>query len=117
MPELPGSVRYVAIDFNRQNLAEVLDRNEFNRGQPTIFVWEGVTNYLSSEAMDAVLRYVGAAPQAREWRSHMCIATPLMGPQDLRMQTGSLVMSRSLASVGALVLFPRSCPLTSASED
>ena len=66
MPKLPGNVRYVEIDFNRQNLAEVLDRNEFDRGQPTIFVWEGVTNYLSGEGVDAVLRYVGGcAPGTR----------------------------------------------------
>lgn len=62
----PATYGYVEIDFNRQNLAEVLDRNEFDRGQPTIFVWEGVTNYLSDEAVDAVLCYVGGcAPGTR----------------------------------------------------
>jgi methyltransferase (TIGR00027 family) len=56
--ELPGNVRYVEIDFDRQDLAEAVERSGFDRGQPSIFVWEGVTNYLSGEAVDAVLRYV-----------------------------------------------------------
>jgi methyltransferase (TIGR00027 family) len=56
--ELPRNVRYVEIDFDRQNLAEALEHNGFDRGQPTIFVWEGVTNYLSAEAVEAVLYYV-----------------------------------------------------------
>lgn len=29
---------------------------------PTIFLWEGVTNYLTANAVDAVLRYVAAFP-------------------------------------------------------
>jgi len=55
---LPGNVRYVEIDFDRQNLAEALEPKGFDRGQPSIFVWEGVTNYLSAEAVNAVLCYV-----------------------------------------------------------
>jgi len=55
---LPGNVRYVEIDFDRQNLTEALEQRGFDRGQPSIFVWEGVTNYLSAMAVDAVLCYV-----------------------------------------------------------
>jgi methyltransferase (TIGR00027 family) len=54
----PDNVRYVDIDFERQNLAEALENKGFDRGQPSVFVWEGVTNYLSAEAVDAVLCYV-----------------------------------------------------------
>jgi methyltransferase (TIGR00027 family) len=56
--KLPGNVRYVEVDFDRQQLAEALENNGFDRGQPSVFVWEGVTNYLSADAVDAVLRYV-----------------------------------------------------------
>jgi methyltransferase (TIGR00027 family) len=56
--KLPPNVRYVEIDFDRQKLAEQLEQKGFDRGQPSIFVWEGVTNYLSAEAVNAVLRYV-----------------------------------------------------------
>jgi len=56
--EFPGNVRFVEMDFDRQSLAEALEKKGFDRGQPTIFVWEGVTNYLGSAAVDIVLRYV-----------------------------------------------------------
>jgi methyltransferase (TIGR00027 family) len=54
----PADVRFVEIDFDRQNLAETLHRAGFDSGQPAIFVWEGVTNYLTASGVDAVLRYV-----------------------------------------------------------
>jgi methyltransferase (TIGR00027 family) len=56
--ELPNNVRYVEIDFERQKLAAVLELNGFDRAQPSVFVWEGVTNYLSAEAVDAMLSYI-----------------------------------------------------------
>ena len=56
--KLPANVRFVQIDFDRQSLAETLQQEGFDSGQPAIFVWEGVTNYLTASAVDAVLRYV-----------------------------------------------------------
>lgn len=56
--QLPPSVRFVDIDFACQNLAEGLRGAGFVCEQPAVFVWEGVSNYLSSSAVDAVLRYV-----------------------------------------------------------
>jgi methyltransferase (TIGR00027 family) len=56
--KLPGNVRYVEIDFDRQKLAEQLDLSGFDRGQPSFFIWEGVTNYLSADAVDTVLSYL-----------------------------------------------------------
>lgn len=58
--EWPANVRLVDIDFERQHLAERLRVAGFDREQPTMFVWEGVTNYLTASAVDAVLRYVAA---------------------------------------------------------
>jgi methyltransferase (TIGR00027 family) len=64
--QLPANVRFVEIDFDRQSLAETLQRAGFDSGQPAIFVWEGVTNYLTASAVDAVLRYVaGCAAGSR----------------------------------------------------
>ena len=58
LEKLPVNVRFVAIDFDRQSLAETLQKAGFDSGQPSIFVWEGVTNYLTANAVDALLRYV-----------------------------------------------------------
>jgi methyltransferase (TIGR00027 family) len=58
LPMLPGNVHFVAIDFNRQRLPEVLASAGFDPARPAVFLWEGVTNYLTAEAVDAVLSFV-----------------------------------------------------------
>lgn len=59
LPVIPENVRFAVIDFNRKSLPEVLNDNGFDTAAPTLFLWEGVTNYLTEEAVDAVLRYAG----------------------------------------------------------
>ena len=54
----PPNVRFVEIDFACQNLADALRKAAFGSDEPAIFVWEGVSNYLTAGAVDAVLRYV-----------------------------------------------------------
>lgn len=54
-------VQFVNIDFNTQSVADVLSRTGFDKTQSTCFVWEGVTNYLSPEAVDGVLRQIAQA--------------------------------------------------------
>lgn len=57
---LPAHVVYVGVDFNRQTLAEAMEPSGFDPTVRTFFIWEGVTNYLTAEAVDATLRYVRA---------------------------------------------------------
>ncbi len=52
---LPKAVRFLGIDFNRQSAGEVLHEAGFDATRPACFIWEGVTNYLSAEAVDRVL--------------------------------------------------------------
>ena len=49
---LPEHIRYLGIDFNTQSIAEVLLEAGFDNSRPACFVWEGVTNYLTAEAVD-----------------------------------------------------------------
>ncbi|HMI53651.1 MAG TPA: SAM-dependent methyltransferase [Candidatus Saccharimonadales bacterium] len=58
LPGVPEHVRFVESDFNRLGLAEALRRAGFEPSRPAVFLWEGVTNYLTAEAVDSVLRYV-----------------------------------------------------------
>jgi methyltransferase (TIGR00027 family) len=58
---LPKQVQFVSIDFNTQSVADVLSRAGFDETQPTCFVWEGVTNYLSPQAVDGILRQIAQA--------------------------------------------------------
>jgi methyltransferase (TIGR00027 family) len=65
LPQLPEDVHFVPMDFDRQSLSNALDRFGFDSRCPTAFLWEGVTNYLTTDGVDSVLRYVaGCAPDS-----------------------------------------------------
>jgi methyltransferase (TIGR00027 family) len=55
---LPSSVLYIPIDFNSQTLQDVLTQPHFSLNEKTLFIWEGVTQYITHEAADAVLRFI-----------------------------------------------------------
>ena len=55
--QLPAHVRFVAVDFDHDDLAVALDRAGFRAGRPTFVLWEGVASYLTSEAVDATVRW------------------------------------------------------------
>jgi methyltransferase (TIGR00027 family) len=57
---LPAQLCFVPIDFETQNLGATLLAAGFSRERPTLFIWEGVTYYLSSAAVDALLAVVSA---------------------------------------------------------
>lgn len=56
---LPDHVTFVPIDFDMQTLEAVFSVTAFNSGKPAIFVWEGVTQYISEEAVRQTLAFVG----------------------------------------------------------
>jgi len=64
---LPEALVFVPIDFNKENLLEVLARAGYQEGQKSLFLWEGVTMYLSAEAVDGTLNFIRshAAPGSR----------------------------------------------------
>jgi len=52
---LPAHLVFVPIDFNRENLKDVLPAAGFSRDQRALFVWEGVTYYLPAKVVDDTL--------------------------------------------------------------
>jgi methyltransferase (TIGR00027 family) len=62
----PANLTFVQIDFNRQSLEDVLRQAGFDPSQRSIFLWEGVTNYLTAEAVAAVLRLVASCAAGTE---------------------------------------------------
>jgi methyltransferase (TIGR00027 family) len=65
VPEGPA-IRSAPIDFNRQRLGEILAGAGFDPARRAVIVWEGVSNYLDADAVDAVLRWAGSlAPGGR----------------------------------------------------
>lgn len=54
-------VVFVGVDFERQDLAQRLAESGHDANAPTIYVWEGVTMYLTRAAIEATLRSIVAA--------------------------------------------------------
>lgn len=54
-----SDVRYVAVDFARDEPSLRLADAGWRADQTSVFVWEGVTNYLGAAAVERVLDWVG----------------------------------------------------------
>jgi methyltransferase (TIGR00027 family) len=55
---LPKYVTFVPVDFNKQTLDERLPESGYEARLKTLFIWQGVTMYLSNEAVDETLKFV-----------------------------------------------------------
>lgn len=55
---LPQHAVFVEIDFNQQQLKDILTPSGFDPACPSCFIWEGVTNYLTKQAVDATLQFI-----------------------------------------------------------
>jgi methyltransferase (TIGR00027 family) len=55
---VPAQLVYVTIDFEQEAIEDGLVRAGFERDRKTVFLWEGVTYYLTPEAVDQTLRAV-----------------------------------------------------------
>lgn len=81
-PALAADVRFVAVDFERDALAERLAASGHATGPRTAWIWEGVTPYLHPAAIEATLADVSArsAPGSRLLVTY---AVPELVPWDL----------------------------------
>jgi methyltransferase (TIGR00027 family) len=59
--DVPANIRLVPIDFNTQNLAEVLDGYDYSKDQKSFFIWEGVTQYISVPVVRDVFEFLQQA--------------------------------------------------------
>ncbi len=64
---LPPELIFASIDFDREDVFEVLSKAGYQAGQKSLFLWEGVTMYLSAQAVDGTLYFIRsrAAPGSR----------------------------------------------------
>jgi len=56
--KIPEHVNYVAIDFNHQTLEQRLLTVGYDPQLKTLFIWQGVSMYLTNEAVDIALHFV-----------------------------------------------------------
>ena len=55
---LPDHVTFVPLRFDSENLEERMVQSGYRPDGKTLFIWEGVTMYLTAEAVDATLAFV-----------------------------------------------------------
>lgn len=55
----PENVTFIPIDFDTQSLEAVFAGTAFDPPLPAVFIWEGVTQYISEEAVRRTLSFVG----------------------------------------------------------
>jgi methyltransferase (TIGR00027 family) len=60
----PSNLTYVTVDFNRDELGDVLRRAGYDPSRKTFFTWEGVSMYVAEEGVRETLRTIAtqAAP-------------------------------------------------------
>jgi methyltransferase (TIGR00027 family) len=59
---IPGGLDHVPVDFERQSLANELERAGFNAEAPAFFAWLGVVPYLTLEAFRATVKFLSTSP-------------------------------------------------------
>lgn len=57
---IPNNITFVPIDFNRQSLSEELEKVGYDKEKRTIFIWEGVSQYLTEDAIEDMLKFVAS---------------------------------------------------------
>jgi methyltransferase (TIGR00027 family) len=57
----PAHVRFVPVDFDSERLESAMAAAGYDAGRRTLFIWEGVTNYLTEGAVDETLRWCARA--------------------------------------------------------
>lgn len=55
-----AAVKFVAVDFERERIADRLGEEGHVAGQPTAWIWEGVTPYLRPAAIRSTIAEIGA---------------------------------------------------------
>ena len=64
--QLRDNLHHVAVDFEKDSLAERLGADGFRSDEPTFFSWLGVSYYLHPESVLGVFRYVASLPASSQ---------------------------------------------------
>ena len=54
----PSSIRYLPVDFSRHDFVTLMRTSDFDRRAPSVFVWEGTSQYLRPSQVDHTLRSI-----------------------------------------------------------
>ncbi|MFH7004143.1 class I SAM-dependent methyltransferase [Flavobacterium bizetiae] len=56
--QVPENVSFLQIDFNKQDLEQLAAQHNLDFTKPTAIIWEGVTNYLTKEAIQNTFSFI-----------------------------------------------------------
>jgi methyltransferase (TIGR00027 family) len=60
--KVPEHVTLVPIDFDHQDLATVLSSHDYRPDRKTLYIWEGVTQYVTESGIRATFDFLAKAP-------------------------------------------------------
>lgn len=94
---IPSRLTYTPVDFERQTLAEGLERAGFRATEPAFFSWLGVVPYLTRPAVMTTLAFVGALPAGSGIAFDYPVPEHLLGPYE---QQARAALAERVASAG-----------------
>lgn len=56
--QIPENVTFLQIDFNKEDLFQLAQKHNLDFATPTAIIWEGVTNYLTEEAIKNTFSFI-----------------------------------------------------------
>ena len=93
------SLTYVAVDFERDDLATKLAESGHDTTKPTMWIWEGVTMYLSVDAVRASLAII-AKLSAKGSTIALTYVTPDLASNALRFPSLRVLFRPTLTLIG-----------------
>jgi methyltransferase (TIGR00027 family) len=93
---IPRNLRYVAVDFEHDNLAQRLAESGFDTGRSAFFSWLGVVQYLDGVAIEATLRYIAGLPRGSAITLSFAVPRDLLEGEDLALAEESIKRGLSL---------------------
>jgi methyltransferase (TIGR00027 family) len=87
---MPRNLRYVAVDFERDNLARRLAESGFSTRRPAFFSWLGVVQFLSVPSIEATLRFVAGLPRGSAITLSFAVPHDLLDGEHLELAEYSI---------------------------
>ncbi|QUH27790.1 class I SAM-dependent methyltransferase [Vallitalea guaymasensis] len=77
---IPSYVRFVPIDFDTQRLEDELVKAGYSKDNRTLFLWEGVTQYITIEAVIGTLEFIASCSKGSQVTFTYVIKSVLTSP-------------------------------------
>jgi methyltransferase (TIGR00027 family) len=78
---IPGSLKFVPVDFETRTLAEGLRMAKFDSDEPAFFSWLGVIQYLTKDAIFSTFQFIAGLKKGTCVLSDYIIPPSLLSPQ------------------------------------